>query len=88
MTATPASRALITGGAGQVGLALQAKVPILVGGGVGSAVVGGLGDVLGMAPALLLLTALPLVGLAALAPQLARTPRGSAARLADGPTAD
>ncbi len=27
MTATPASRALITGGAGQVGLALQAKVP-------------------------------------------------------------
>jgi predicted MFS family arabinose efflux permease len=44
----------------------------LVGGGVGSAVVGGLGDVLGMAPALLLLTVLPLVGLAALVPQLAR----------------
>ena len=38
----------------------------LVGGGVGSAVVGGLGDVLGMAPALLLLAVLPLVGLAAL----------------------
>lgn len=44
----------------------------LVGGGVGSAVVGGLGDVLGMAPALLLLAALPIVGLAALAPQLLR----------------
>ena len=46
----------------------------LVGGGVGSAVVGGLGDVLGMAPALLLLTILPLVGLAALVPQLRRPP--------------
>ena len=46
----------------------------LVGGGVGSAVVGGLGDVLGMAPALLLLAALPLVGLAALVPQLRRSP--------------
>ena len=46
----------------------------LVGGGVGSAVVGGLGDVLGMAPALLLLTILPLVGLAALVPQLRRRP--------------
>ena len=34
----------------------------LVGGGVGSAVVGGLGDVLGMAPALLLLAVLPLDG--------------------------
>ena len=42
----------------------------LVGGGVGSAVVGGLGDVLGMAPALLMLAALPLLGLLALAPQL------------------
>ena len=46
----------------------------LVGGGVGSAVVGGLGDVLGMPTALLLLAALPLVGLVALVPQLA-TPR-------------
>ena len=46
----------------------------LVGGGVGSAVVGGLGDVLGMAPALLLLTILPLVGLTALVPQLRRRP--------------
>jgi MFS family permease len=44
----------------------------LVGGGVGSAVVGGLGDTLGMAPALLLLTALPLAGLAALTPQMLR----------------
>ena len=44
----------------------------LVGGGVGSAVVGGLGDVLGMPTALLLLAALPLIGLVALVPQLAR----------------
>lgn len=43
----------------------------LVGGGVGSAVVGGLGAVLGMAPALLLLAALPLAGLVALLPRLA-----------------
>jgi len=43
----------------------------LVGGGVGSAVVGGLGDVLGMPTALLLLAALPLIGLVALVPQLA-----------------
>ncbi len=42
----------------------------LVGGGVGSAVVGGLGDVLGIGTALLLLTALPVVGLGALLPTL------------------
>jgi MFS family permease len=60
----------------------------LVGGGVGSAVVGGLGDVLGMAPALLLLTALPLVGLAALTPQLLRTPQPEAPPLAGCPTVD
>ena len=42
----------------------------LVGGGVGSAVVGGLGDVLGIGTSLLLLTALPLVGLGALLPTL------------------
>ncbi|WP_084596463.1 MFS transporter [Nocardioides aequoreus] len=42
----------------------------LVGGGVGSAVVGGLGDVLGMAPSLALLTVLPVLGLVALWPQL------------------
>src|SRR5689334_2108688 len=44
----------------------------LVGGGVGSAVVGGLGDVLTMGGALLLLAALPVLGLVALAPQLRR----------------
>ena len=42
----------------------------LVGGGVGSAVVGGLGDVLGMPPALLMLAALPVFGLLALLPRL------------------
>jgi MFS family permease len=42
----------------------------LVGGGVGSAVVGGLSDVLSMAGALLLLAALPVVGLVALARNL------------------
>ena len=57
----------------------------LVGGGVGSAVVGGLGDVLGMAPALLLLAALPLVGLAALVPQLLR-PAPVSGRLVDLPS--
>jgi MFS family permease len=46
----------------------------LVGGGVGSAVVGGLSDVLTMAGSLLLLAALPLLGLVALAPQLRRSP--------------
>ncbi len=46
----------------------------LVGGSVGSAVVGGLGDVLGMPGALLLLAALPLAGLVALVPQLSRDP--------------
>jgi cyanate permease len=44
----------------------------LVGGGVGSAVVGGLSDALTMSGALLLLAALPLLGLVALAPQLRR----------------
>jgi len=52
----------------------------LVGGGVGSAVVGGLGDVLTMGGALLLLAALPVLGLVALAPQLRR---GAAPDLAD-----
>ncbi len=45
----------------------------LVGGGVGSAVVGGLSDVLSMSGALLLLALLPLAGLVALAPRLRRT---------------
>lgn len=42
----------------------------LVGGGVGSAVVGGLGEVLGMAYALLLLAALPVAGIIVLLPRL------------------
>jgi MFS family permease len=46
----------------------------LAGGGLGSAVVGGLGDVLGMPTALLMLAALPLLGLAALTPNLRRSP--------------
>ncbi|NUR08228.1 MAG: MFS transporter, partial [Nocardioidaceae bacterium] len=46
----------------------------LVGGGIGSAVVGGLGDALGVPESLLLLAALPLLGLAALAPSLRPTP--------------
>ncbi len=46
----------------------------LVGGGVGSAVVGGLSVVLTMAGALLLLAALPLLGLVALLPNLRRSP--------------
>lgn len=46
----------------------------LVGGGVGSAVVGGLSDALTMAGSLLLLAALPVLGLLALAPQLRRAP--------------
>jgi hypothetical protein len=44
----------------------------LVGGGVGSAVVGGLSDVLTLSGALLLLAVFPLLGLATLAPQLRR----------------
>lgn len=47
-----------------------ATLMFLVGGGVGSAVVGGLSDVLGMAGSLLLLAVLPLAGLAALAKDL------------------
>jgi MFS family permease len=52
----------------------------LVGGGVGSAVVGGLGEVLGMPYALLLLAALPVAGIAALGPQRGRV---AGAELAD-----
>lgn len=44
----------------------------LVGGGIGSAVVGGLGDALGVEYALLMLTALPVLGLALLLPRLLR----------------
>jgi predicted MFS family arabinose efflux permease len=46
----------------------------LVGGGVGSAVVGGLSDALTMPGSLLLLAVLPVLGLVALAPNLRRTP--------------
>lgn len=52
----------------------------LVGGGVGSAVVGGLGEVLGMPYAVLLLAALPVAGIAALGPQRGRV---AAAELVD-----
>jgi MFS family permease len=51
----------------------------LVGGGVGSAVVGGLGEVLGMPYALLLLAALPLAGIVALGPQRGRVARAGLA---------
>ena len=47
-----------------------ATLLFLVGGGVGSAVVGGLSGALTMAGALWLLAALPLLGLVALAPDL------------------
>lgn len=46
----------------------------LVGGSVGSAMVGGLGQSFGVPAALALLAILPLLGLATLAPQLRRTP--------------
>ena len=46
----------------------------LVGGSVGSAVVGGLGEVLGMPVALLLLALLPVAGIVALIPQFGRNP--------------
>ena len=49
-----------------------ATLIFLVGGSVGSAVVGGLGDVIGVDASLGLLAVLPLLGLVALAPQLRR----------------
>jgi MFS family permease len=51
----------------------------LVGGGVGAAVVGGLGEALGMPYALLLLAALPLAGIVALGPQRGRVARAGLA---------
>ena len=51
-----------------------ATLLFLVGGSIGSAVVGGLGDVLGIATSLALLAVLPLLGLGVLAPELRRTP--------------
>lgn len=52
-----------------------ATLVFLVGGSVGSAVVGGLGETWGIGASLLLLAVLPLAALVALAPQLASTPR-------------
>jgi MFS family permease len=63
----------VTDGVRGVALGI-ATLFFLVGGGIGSAVVGGLGDVLGMPPALLLLTILPVAGLLALLPELRRAP--------------
>lgn len=64
------------GGAVEVevrGVALGiATLLFLVGGSVGSAVVGGLGDVIGLPASLAMLAVLPLLGLVALAPQLRR----------------
>ena len=66
----------------------------LVGGGVGSAVVGGLGDLLGIGTALLLLVVLPLGGLAVLAPSLLGSARArrrtpvAEHQVLDGPAAD
>ena len=51
-----------------------ATLVFLTGGSVGSAVVGGIGDTVGMGVALLVLAALPLLGLLALRPLLRRTP--------------
>jgi MFS family permease len=56
-----------------------ATLLFLVGGSVGSAVVGGLGDVIGIDASLALLAVLPLLGLAALRPELRRTAREAAA---------
>ena len=47
----------------------------LVGGGIGSAVVGGLGSALGMPYALLLIAVLPVAGIVGLAPQLRVAPQ-------------
>ena len=50
-----------------------ATLLFLVGGSIGSAVVAGLGDVLGVPASLAVLAVLPLLGLATLAPELRRT---------------
>jgi UPF0716 family protein affecting phage T7 exclusion len=59
-----------------------ATLLFLVGGSVGSAVVGGLGDVIGIDASLALLAVLPLLGLAALRPELRRTARAREAAAA------
>lgn len=51
-----------------------ATLMFLVGGSVGSAVVGGLGDVVGISWSLVVLAVLPLVGIAVIAPMLRRGP--------------
>ncbi|MDP2775160.1 MAG: MFS transporter [Nocardioides sp.] len=51
-----------------------ATLLFLVGGSVGSAVVGGLGDVVGIPASLAILAALPVLGLVALLPELRRVP--------------
>jgi predicted MFS family arabinose efflux permease len=51
-----------------------ATLVFLVGGGVGSAVVGGLGEVLGIGPSLLLLALLPLAGVVAVLPLARQAP--------------
>jgi MFS family permease len=56
-----------------------ATLLFLVGGSVGSAVVGGLGDVIGIDASLALLAVLPVLGLGALRPELRRTAREAAA---------
>ena len=52
-----------------------ATLLFLIGGSVGSAVVGGVGDLIGTAGSLAVLAALPLCGLGVLLPELRRTPR-------------
>jgi len=54
-----------------------ATLVFMVGAGLGAAVVGGLGELLGLAGAMLLLAALPLAGLVALIPQLGRPVRSA-----------
>ena len=48
----------------------QHREGLLVGGGVGSAVIGGLGEALGITGSLLVLGVVPLIGLLALVPEL------------------
>ena len=57
-----------------------ATLMFMVGGSVGSAVVGGLGDVIGIDASLALLAVLPLLGLVALRPELRRTARAARER--------
>jgi MFS family permease len=74
----PALMAAVGGAVGEDvrGVALGvATLLFLVGGGIGSAVVGGLADTWSMTGTLLLLAGVPLLGLFVLAPQLRRTPR-------------